>query len=196
MCLRLLYPVGAFHYLVLGTLDLHSFDPPEAQLNHQAPCLGIPKGRLVLWFLELAPHKPGGGSLGSLLDVPLTPMGPSFVDHVLSIVNADHVVRVIEPPGDDLEGVTELPCPPKPPPPPASKLKVHLRESRRVSKPPPTHSKARMRPPSKAWKARRPGRNLPWPLLPQRRTPVPRSSSAESGAKCRIARPKMHSACT
>ena len=51
---------------------------------------------------------------GAFSDVPLTPMGPGFVDHVLGIVNAD---RVIEPPGDDLEGVTQLPCPPKPTPP-------------------------------------------------------------------------------
>ena len=55
---------------------------------------------------------------GSFSDVPLTPMGPGFVDYVLSIVNADRVVRVIEPPSDDLEGVTELPCPLECPPPP------------------------------------------------------------------------------
>ena len=50
------------------------------------------------------------------LDVLLTPMGPSFVGYVLSIVNANRAVRVIETPGDNLEGVTELPCPPDPPP--------------------------------------------------------------------------------
>ena len=49
---------------------------------------------------------------GSFSDVPLTPMGLGVVDYVLSIVNADRVVWVIEPPSDDLEGMTELPCPP------------------------------------------------------------------------------------
>ena len=48
---------------------------------------------------------------GSFSDVPLTPMGPGFPDYVFSIVNADRAVWVIEPPNDDLEGVTELPCP-------------------------------------------------------------------------------------
>ena len=42
------------------------------------------------------------------------PLG--FVGYVLSIVNADHCVRVIQAPGDDLEGVDELPCPPSSPP--------------------------------------------------------------------------------
>ena len=52
---------------------------------------------------------------GSFSDLPHTPMGPGFWDYALSIVNADRVVRVIEPPGDDLEDVTELPCPSEPP---------------------------------------------------------------------------------
>ena len=43
-------------------------------------------------------------------------MGPGHVDYVLSIVNADRAMRVIEPPSEDLEGVTELPCPPESPP--------------------------------------------------------------------------------
>ena len=55
---------------------------------------------------------------GSSSDVPLVPMGPGFVDYVLSIVNADRAVRVVEAPGDDVEGVTELPCPLESPPPP------------------------------------------------------------------------------
>ena len=52
---------------------------------------------------------------GSFSDVPLTPVGSRFVDHALSLVNADRTVQVIELRGDDLEGVTELPCPPEPP---------------------------------------------------------------------------------
>ena len=45
---------------------------------------------------------------GSSFDVPLVPMSPSFVDHVLGIVNADRIVRVVQAPGDDVEGVTKL----------------------------------------------------------------------------------------
>ena len=127
---------------------------------------------------------------GTFSDVPLIPMGAGFVDYVLGIVNVDRAVRVVEAPDDDVEGVTELPGPPEPPPPPAPKLKVHFRLSRRVFRPPPPHSKARRPPPSRAWKARRPGRNFPWPL-PQRRTPVPRSSSVESGAR-EMATQEMH----
>ena len=119
---------------------------------------------------------------GSFSDVPLVPMGPGFVDYVLGIVNTDRAVRVVEAPGDDVEAVTELPCPQESPPPQAPKLKVLFRQSRRVFGPTPPHSKARRPLPSRAWKARRPGRNLLWPL-PQRRTPVPRSSSVESGAR-------------
>ena len=55
---------------------------------------------------------------GTFSDVPLIPMVPDFVDYVLSIVNVDHAMRVVEGPSDDVEGVTELPCPPKSPPPP------------------------------------------------------------------------------
>ena len=62
---------------------------------------------------------------GSFSDVPLTLTGPSFVDYLLSIVNADCIVQVIGPPGDDLEGVAQLPCPPQPPTTP--ELKVHFR---------------------------------------------------------------------
>ena len=49
-------------------------------------------------------------------DVPLVPIGAGFVDYVLSIVNADRAVWVVEAPGDDVEGVTELPSPPESPP--------------------------------------------------------------------------------
>ena len=121
--------------------------------------------------------------------MPLVPMGPGFVDYVLGTVNADRAVRVVEAPGDDVEGVTEFLALLSPPPSP--KLKVHFVRLRRVFKPPPPHSKARRPPPSKAWKARRLGRNLPRPL-PERRTPVPRSSSVESGARCRMATQEMH----
>ena len=52
----------------------------------------------------------------SFSEVPLVPMGPGFVDYVLGIVNVDHAVQVVEAPGDDVEGVTELPCPRESPP--------------------------------------------------------------------------------
>ena len=50
---------------------------------------------------------------GSFPDVLLVAVGPGFVDYVLCIVNADRAMRVVEAPGDDVEGVTELPCPPE-----------------------------------------------------------------------------------
>ena len=53
----------------------------------------------------------------SFSHVPLIPMGPVFVDYAPSIVNAGHAVRVVGAPGDNVEGVTELPCPPESPPP-------------------------------------------------------------------------------
>ena len=53
---------------------------------------------------------------GSFSNVPLVPMGAGFVDYVLSIVNADRAAGVIEARGDDVEGVTELPCPHESPP--------------------------------------------------------------------------------
>ena len=52
---------------------------------------------------------------GSFSDVPFDPMGPSFVDYVLGIVNVDRAVLLVEAPGDDVEGMMELPCPPKSP---------------------------------------------------------------------------------
>ena len=43
-------------------------------------------------------------------------MGPVFfVDEALGIVNADRTVRAMEVPGDDVQAVTELLCPPESP---------------------------------------------------------------------------------
>ena len=53
---------------------------------------------------------------GTFSDGPLIPMGAGFVDYVLSIVNADCALRVVQAPGDDMESVTELPGPPESPP--------------------------------------------------------------------------------
>ena len=46
--------------------------------KHQAPRLGIPTGRLVLWFSELAHHKPSGGSLGFFFGCAPHPNGSWF----------------------------------------------------------------------------------------------------------------------
>ena len=146
--------------------------------KHRA--LGFQKDSWSCGFQSLNITKLAPEHQGSFSGVPRVPMGPGFVDYVLGIVNADRAVRVVETPGDDLEGVTELLCPPESPP--APKLKVHFRQSRRVFRPPSGHSKARRPPPSKASEARRLRPHIPWPL-PQRRTPVPRSSSAQS-ARC------------
>ena len=43
-------------------------------------------------------------------------MGAGFGGYVLSIVNANRAVRVVQAPGDDVEGVTELSGPPESPP--------------------------------------------------------------------------------
>ena len=63
-----------------GNLVLHFFDLPflsgtqESRLCHQAPGLGIPKGRLVLWFESL--HlTPSGGSLGFIFECSPHPNG-------------------------------------------------------------------------------------------------------------------------
>ena len=53
---------------------------------------------------------------GTFSAVPLVPMGADFVDYLPSIVNVDRAMRVVEAPGDDVEGVTELLGPPESPP--------------------------------------------------------------------------------
>ena len=53
---------------------------------------------------------------GSFSNVPLVPMGPSFLDYVLSIVNAHRAVLVVEAHSDEVEGMTELLCPHESPP--------------------------------------------------------------------------------
>ena len=63
---------------------------------------------------------------GSFSDVPLVPMGPGLVDYVLGIFHVDRAVRVVEAPGDDVEGVTELPCPLESPPPPSTQVEGAL----------------------------------------------------------------------
>ena len=79
VCLRLSCPCGLLHYLGFGAVGLHSFDPPflEARLNYQALGLGIPKGRLVLWFSEPTPHNPPPPDTEALCHPP----PPPVVDH-------------------------------------------------------------------------------------------------------------------
>ena len=83
---------------------------------------------------------------GSFSDVPLVRMGRGFVDDVLGIVNADCGVRVIEAPGDDVEGVTELPCPRDPPPPPQHPTPTPLEGKEASSKQSVESPEARMQP--------------------------------------------------
>ena len=123
---------------------------------------------------------------GTFSHVPLVPMGAGFV---LSIVNADRAVRVVKAPGDDVEGVTELLGPPESP----HSTQVEgapsaIEESVQAT---PTPLEGKEASAEHNVEARRVGRNLPWPL-PQRRTPVPRSSSVKSGARCRMATQQMH----
>ena len=122
--------------------------------NHRA--LGFQTDGWSCGFQSLNIAKSVVEHRGTFSDVSLVQMGAGFVDYVLSIVNADRAVRVVEAPGDDVEGVTELPRPFESPP--APKLKVLFWLSRRVFRPPPPHSKARRPPASKRWKAWRVGR--------------------------------------
>ena len=89
------------------------------------------------------------------------PMGPSFVNYVLSIVNADRTVRVIGPRGDDLEQVPELLCPPEHPPPPSTQVEgAHsgIEDSVQAT---PTPLKGKDASSEQAWKARREDRAQP-----------------------------------
>ena len=135
----------------MPTVLAHAFDRERHRRSAKHWALGFQKASWSCGFQSLHITNLVVDHRASFSDVPLTPMGPGFVDYVLSIVNVDRSVRVIEPLGDDLEGVIELPCPPESPPTP--KLKVHSWGSRRVFRPPPPHSKARRPPLSKAWKA-------------------------------------------
>ena len=75
---------------------------------------------------------------GSFLDVHLTPTPPGFVSLVLYVVNADCALRVIQAPGDDLEGGTELPCPLVSLPTPRNpSSRCSFRHSRECSRQPP-----------------------------------------------------------
>ena len=111
--------------------------------------------------------------LGSFLHVCLTPLPLGFFNYVSSIVNGDRGVWVIQLLGDDLEGVTELPCRPVSPSSTQvrgklseieesvqttpTRSKVRILRLRRMFTPPPPRSKARMPLLSKAWKARAQG---------------------------------------
>ena len=77
--------------------------------KHRA--LGFQKDSWSCGFQSLNITKVAVEHRGSFSDVPLVPMGPGFVDYVLSMVNADRAMRVVQVPGDDVEGVTELPSP-------------------------------------------------------------------------------------
>ena len=88
----------------------------KLSLTNKHRALGFQKDGWSCGFQSLNIAKLMVEHRGTFSDVPLVPMGPGFVDYVLSIVNADRAVQVVEAPGDDVEGVTKLPCPPKSPP--------------------------------------------------------------------------------
>ena len=67
-------------------------------------------------FQSLSMAKLVVGHRGPFSDLHLVPMGTGFVDYVLRIVNADRDVRVVQAPGDDVEGVKDLPGSPESPP--------------------------------------------------------------------------------
>ena len=98
---------------------------------------------------------------------------------------------VVEAPGDDLEGVTELPCPPEPPRPPSTQVEGALSAIKESVQASPTQLEGKEASAKQSVEHPRLRRNLPWPL-PQRRTPAPRSSSADNGARCRNATREMH----
>ena len=101
-------PLSSIHLICLF---LTAMKKPSLTTKHRA--LGFQKDG---WFQNLNIAKLAVEHRGSFSDVPLVPMGPGFVDCVLGIVHADRAERVVEAPGDNVEGVTELPCPPESPP--------------------------------------------------------------------------------
>ena len=114
--------VSGWSFLGLGTPKLHSFDLSflvgleEVFANHQAPALGFQTDGWSCGFESLNIAKLVVEHRGTFSDVPLIPMGAGFVDYVLSIVNADRAMQVVQAPGDDVDGVTELCGPPESPP--------------------------------------------------------------------------------
>ena len=104
----------------LGTPKLHSFDPfllalKKLLLATKHRALGFQTDGWSCGFQSLNIAKLVVEHCGHFPDVPLVPMGAGFVDYVLNIVNVDRAVRVVQAPGDDVEGVTELPGPQSPP---------------------------------------------------------------------------------
>ena len=113
-----------------------------------------------------------------------------FVDYVLSIVNADRAVRVVQAPGDDVEGVTELSSPPESPPSTQVEGALSAKEDSVQATPTPLEGKEASAEQSVESPEARPQPSVDTPT--ERRTPVPRSSSAQSGARCRMATQQMH----
>ena len=132
VCLRLSCPAGAFHYLVWEPLSsTHLICPflsalKKSSLTTKHRTLRFQTDGWSCGFQSLNIAKLVVEHRGTFSDVPLVPKGAGFVDYVLSIVNVDRAVRVVQAPGDDVEGVTELSGPPKPPPPPSTQVEGAL----------------------------------------------------------------------
>ena len=128
MFIRLSCPVGALHFWEpLSSIHLirpFLVAPKKLCLTTKQWALGFQKDGWSCGFQSLHLTNVVVDHRGPFFDVPLTPMGGCSVDYMLSTVNANRVVRVIGPLGVDLEGMSELPCPPENPE--APKLKVHF----------------------------------------------------------------------
>ena len=119
MRFQLSCPVEAFHDMGWLTPKLHSLIRflltaiRKRCLTTRHPALRFPKEScfcgLQSWHITslVVDHQ------ASFSDVRLTPMGPGFMDYVLSIVNDNGAMCRIEVCGDDLEGVTEFLFPPR-----------------------------------------------------------------------------------
>ena len=131
------------------------------------------------------------GHRGTFSNVPLVPMGAGFVDYVLSIVNPDRAVRVVQAPSDDVEGVTELSGPPESPP-PSTQVEGALsaKEDSVQATPTPPEGKEASAEQSMESPEARPQPSVDTPTKEE--DTVPRSSSVESGARCRMATQRMH----
>ena len=147
---------------------------------------------MVLWFHSLHLTNLVVVHRGSFSDVPLTPMGPSFVHYVLSIINVDHVLRVIEAYGDVLEGVTELPCPLESPL--VTQVEAALSGIEESVQATPTPLKGKDASSEQSVEGVEGKAQPSMATRAREENTVPRSSFVESGTRCWIAVPKMHPA--
>ena len=124
---------------------------------------------------------------GAFSDVPLVPMGAGFVDYVLSIVNGDRAMRVVQAPGDDVEGVTKLPGPPKSTPSTQVEGALSAKEESVQATPTPLEGKE-----ASAEQSGPEASPQPSMATPTEEDTSPKVLIVESGASCRMATQQMH----